>query len=103
MKRAIGRIKGDGGPLSGTVYDFDDWREAAEFSMSRKAISKDMVEVVVPPMNGELPMKLRAHLCIELAGGRMTYRFHSSSGIPIEYLPKPHARDIDKVRAWRAW
>jgi hypothetical protein len=103
MKRSIGRIKGDGGPLSGTVYDFDDWHEAAQFSMSRKAISKDMMEVHIPPMNRNLPMTLRAQLCIELDGGKMSWRFHASPGIPIDYLPKPHATDIDRVQRWRAW
>jgi hypothetical protein len=103
VKRAIGRIKGDGGPLSGTIYDFDDWREAADFSMSRKAVSKDLLDVVVPPFNRHQAMRLKANLCVELAGGKMSWRFHSSPGIPIDYLPKPHAQDIDRVRRWRAW
>lgn len=103
MKRSIGRIKGDGGPLSGTVYDFDDFREAAEFSMSRKAISKDMYDVVVQPLKGEKEVHLRAQLCYEKAGGKMSWRFHSSPGIPVDRLPKPHARDIDRVKSWRAW
>lgn len=103
MKRAIGRIKGDGGPLSGTIYDFDDFREAAEFSMSRKALSKDMYEVVIPPFNNSPAMKLKAQLCYEKAGGKMSWRFHSSPGIPVDKLPRPHSVDIDRVRTWRAW
>ena len=103
MKRPIGRIKGDGGPQSGTVYDFDDWREAAEFSISRKAISKDMIEVYVPPYNHAPGMWLRAHLCIEIAGGKMSWRFHSSPGLPIERMEKPTAKHIDRVKRWRAW
>jgi hypothetical protein len=103
VKRSIGRIKGDGGPLSGTVYDFDDFEEAARFSMSRKAVSKDMYEVWVPPFNNAPGMKLRAQLCYEIAGGKMSWRFHSSPGIPIDRLPRPTSKDIDRVRAWRAW
>jgi len=85
------------------VKEWRDWRAAAEASMSRKAISRDMLTVHVPPYHHHPAMTLRAQLCIEIAGGKMSWRFQSAQGIPIEYLPAPHARDIDLVSWWRAW
>lgn len=85
------------------IKEFRDWRAAAEESLSRKAVSRDALEVVVPPMNNHPAMKLRANLVIEIAGGRMSFVFHSAQGIPIDYLPKPHASDIDRVAWWKPW
>lgn len=85
------------------IQEYRDWRSAAEASRARKAISRDMLTVHVPPFHGHSPMVLRAHLCIEIQGGKMTWRFHSAQGLPVEYLPRPHASDIDRVAWWRAW
>ena len=82
------------------IKEFRDWREAAEASMSRRAISRDLLTVVVPVL-GKV-MRLRAQLVIAIPG-TMSYVFQSANGIPIHYLPRPHARDIDRVAWWRAW
>jgi hypothetical protein len=101
--RVIGSVKGNGGPGSGTIREFRDWRAAAEFSIDRKAISRSTLQVHVPPFNRHRAMTLRAQLCIEIAGGKMSWRFQSAQGIPVDALPKPHASDIDRVDWWRAW
>ena len=102
-RRCIGSIRGDGGPGSGTIWEYRDWRAAAEFSWSRKAVSRDTLMVAVKPYNRAKVMQVKAHLVIELAGGRMSWVFHSSQGIPIDDLEPPHAKDIDKVVWWRPW
>jgi len=85
------------------IKEYRDWEAAAKASMAGMAISRDMLTVVVPPMHGEKPMKLKAHLCVEFKGGRMSWRFHSANGLNVDYLPKPRSADIDRVDWWRAW
>ena len=103
MKEQV-RVKGEETRMIGShIKEWRDWKSAAEASLNRKAISRDMLEVVVPPFHGQPPMKLKAKLVVELDGGRMTWVFHSANSYPIEYLPKATARDIDRVVWWRAW
>ena len=103
MKEQV-RRKGEETRMIGShIKEWKDWKSAAAASLSRKAVSRDMIDVVVPAFRGERPMKMRAQLVVELDGGKMSWRFHSAPGYPIEYLPKATARDIDGVKWWRAW
>jgi hypothetical protein len=101
-RQVIGSIKGDGGPRSGTIYRWRDFKAAGAWSLSRKAISEDMIDVCVPAFHGQRPMKMKARLVVELEGGKMSWRFNSAPGYPIEYLPRATAKDIDGVKWWRA-
>ncbi len=103
MKEQV-RRKGEETRMIGShIKEFRDWKLAAESGLSRKAISRDMIDVVVPAFHGERPMKMRAQLVVALDGGHMEWVFHSAPGYPIEYLPKATAQDVDRVVWWRSF